>query len=82
MKQELLGQISHNKQVIATHVTPEVQAAFDELTPDQYYQWIRDAQAARLPKGERTKEDTSLYIGKVSLVHLYEAEKQLEQLEG
>ena len=77
MKQDLLDQITHNEYVVSQHVTPEVQAAFDLLHPNQHHQWTIDAIAARLPKAERTKEDTSLYIGKVTLVHLYQAHQEL-----
>lgn len=80
MKQDILDQIAHNEYVVSQHVTPEVQAAFDLLQPSQYHQWTLDAIAARLPKAERTKEDTSLYIGKVTLVHLYQARQELAHL--
>ncbi len=80
MKQDLLDQIALNEHVVSQHVTPEVQAAFDLLQPNQHHRWTLDAIAARLPKAERTKEDTSQYIGKVTLVHLYQARQELAHL--
>lgn len=60
--------LNHYKEVLNTHCTPEIQAAFGKLDPSEHHQWVLDAIAERRATGNR-----SCYIAKVTLVHQYEA---------
>lgn len=68
--------MTHNEKLIEMHTTPEVRAAFAELTEHEISQWINNA-IDELDASDETAEDRSRYIGKVALAHhFWESNKQ------
>lgn len=73
MIEDLVEQtIEHNEMLITKFTTDKVRKAFDKLTPDEHYGWTRQAIEDKRA-GNITIEE---YIGKIALVHLYEAQNE------
>lgn len=79
MTEEILEQIAHNEMLIEKYTDQATRDAFSQLIEEQHYQWIMDAQREKIDGGD-TAACKQCYIGKVALVHLYEANKQLGAL--
>ena len=79
MIDEILEQIAHNEMLIEKYTDQETRDAFNQLTEAEHYQWVIDAQREKIDGGD-TAMCKHRYIGKVALVHLFEANKQLSVL--
>ena len=79
MIEEILEQIAHNEMLIEKYAGQATRDAFNQLTEAEHYQWVMDAQREKIDNGD-TAACKQCYIGKVALVHLFEANKQLGTL--
>ena len=79
IEEEILEQVAHNEMLVSQYTDQATRDAFNQLTEEQHYQWIMDAQREKIDGGD-TPACKHCYIGKVALVHLYEANKQLGTL--
>ena len=73
-------EILHNEMLVSQYTDQATRDAFNQLTEEQHYQWIMDAQREKIDNGD-TAACKQCYIGKVALVHLYEARKEREALQ-
>ena len=80
IEEEILEQIAHNEMLIEKYTDQATRDAFNQLTEEQHYQWVMDAQREKIDGGD-TAACKQCYIGKVALVHLYEARKEREALQ-
>ena len=72
-------EILHNEMLVSQYTDQTTRDAFNQLTEAEHYQWIMDAQREKIDNGD-TPSCKQCYIGKVALVHLFEANKQLGTL--
>ena len=79
IEEEILEQIAHNEMLIEEYTDQATRDAFNQLTEAEHYQWIMDAQREKIDNGD-TAACKKCYIGKIALVHLFEANKQLGTL--
>ena len=79
-EEEILEQIAHNEMLIEKYTDQATRDAFNQLTEAEHYQWIMDAQREKIDNGD-TPSCKQCYIGKIALVHLYEARKEYEALQ-
>ena len=80
MIEEILEQIAHNEMLIEKYTDQATIDSFNQLTEEQHYQWIMDAQREKIDNGD-TAACKQCYIGKIALVHLYEARKEHETIQ-
>lgn len=78
-EQELFDNIEFNDTLIEEYASPETQAAFEGVEPDEMNDWTRGA-IAELRAGERTLEQRKTYVGKIALVHRVKNIARLEEL--
>ena len=79
MADEISEQIAHNEMLIEKYTDQATRDAFNQLTEAEHYQWVMDAQREKIDNGD-TPMCKQRYIGKIALVHLFEANKQLSVL--
>ena len=80
IEEEILEQIAHNEMLVSQYTDQATRDAFNQLTEEQHYQWIMDAQRAKIDGGD-TASCKQCYIGKIALVHLYEVRKEHEVIQ-
>ena len=64
------------EEIIELYVSEETKQLFEQLLEEEHQRWIEDAQSEKF-YSNNTREDKCRYIGKVTLVHLYQLRKEV-----